>query len=142
MRIWRNNMVLPEWLISVLAFCALLLIAAVAILCVRASRSPHPGEQRAYDSLRVHAAHEPGTVSVVFHTYSGILVFVVQRKHHFWASPDDARMALWRLHKFNLTWGMFAYGALLIPLVSFLNYLAQKRSIERQTAAMSGGGTR
>ena len=28
---------------------------------------------------------------------------------------------------------------LLIPLVSFLNYVAQKRSIERQIAAMPGG---
>jgi hypothetical protein len=130
---------LPEWMISVMAFCALLLIAGVAILCVRATRSPHPAEKRAYVGVRNQPAHEPGTVEVEFHTYSGILVFVVQRRHHFWASPDDARIALWRLHKFNLTWGMFAYGALLIPLVSYLNYVAQKRSIDRQIAAMPGG---
>ncbi len=132
-------MVLPEWVISVMAFCALLLIAAVAILAVRATRYPHPAERRAYVGVRNQAPHEPGTVEVEFHTYSGILVFVVQRKHHFWASPDDARTTLWRLHKFNLTWGMFAYGALLIPLVSYLNYVAQKRSIDRQIAAMPGG---
>jgi hypothetical protein len=137
----RNYVVLPEWLISVLAFGALLLIAAFAILAVRATRSPHPAERRAYQGVRNQPPHEPGAVKVVFHTYAGILVFVVQRKHHFWASPDDARLTLWRLHKFNLTWGMFAYGALLIPLVSYLNYLAQKRSIKRQIAAMSGGGS-
>ena len=54
----------------------------------------------------------------------------------FWAPPQDAREALWRLHRFNLTWGMFAHGALLIPLVSYGNYLAQKRAIRRQEEAL------
>jgi hypothetical protein len=134
--------VLPQWVISLIVVGAWLLIAAVAIFAVRATRYPHPAEKRAYVGVRNQPAHAPGTVEVEFHTYSGILVFVVQRKHHFWASPDDARMTLWRLHKFNLTWGMFAYGALLIPLVSYFNYVAQKRSIDRQIAAMSGEGTR
>jgi hypothetical protein len=47
------------------------------------------------------------------------------------ASPDDARQLLWRLHQFNLTYGLFAYGALFIPVLSYCNYLAQKRAIAR-----------
>jgi hypothetical protein len=62
----------------------------------------------------------------------GFIAFVTQTEHRFWATPDDAREAFWRLHPFNLTWGLFARGAPLIPLVSFGNYLAQKRSIRNQ----------
>jgi hypothetical protein len=78
----------------------------------------------------------------VFHTDYGFLVFVIQTEHRFWASPADARVALWRLHRFNLIWGLFAYGALVIPLLSFGNYLAQKRLIDREVepkSAISGG---
>ena len=78
----------------------------------------------------------------MFHTYYGFLVYVIQTEHRFWASPEDARVALWRLHRFNLVWGMFAYGALVIPLLSYGNYLAEKRSIDRQAErkpAISGG---
>jgi hypothetical protein len=73
----------------------------------------------------------------VFHTYHGLLAFVIQTEHRFWASPEDARIALWNLHKFNLIWGMFAYGALVIPLLSFGNYLAQMRSIAREAKKKS-----
>lgn len=75
---------------------------------------------------------EKGKVLVAFHTYYGFLVYVTQTKHRFWAAPEEARTILWKLHCFNCTRGMFAYGAFLIPLVSCLNYLAQKRSIRKQ----------
>lgn len=92
-------------------------------------------------AVRLRGVEDPpgagtGLVAVVFHTYYGFLAFVIQTEHRFWAPPDDARQALLRLHRFNLTWGMFAYGALLIPLVSYGNFLAQRRSIRRQKAAM------
>ena len=73
---------------------------------------------------------------MVFHTYYGFIAFTQETKHHFWATPEDAREALGRLHRFNLVWGWFAHGAMLIPLVSYGNFLAQRRSIRRQEEAM------
>ena len=88
-----------------------------------------------FQGVTVFDAPGPGLVGVVFHTYSGLLVFVQQVEYRFWATPADARTVLARLHKYNLTWGFFAYGALFIPLLSFGNYLAQKRRIAQQEAA-------
>ena len=96
-----------------------------------------PLRSAAYDRLKTYTSQAWGTVPVVFHTYYGFLVFVIQTEHRFWAGPEDARVALWRLHRFNLIWGMFAYGALVIPFLSFGNYLAQKRSIDREVEKKS-----
>ena len=74
-------------------------------------------------------------VSVVFHAYSGILVFTRQVEYRFWATPDDARAILAKLNRFNLTWGFFAYGAIVIPVLSLGNYWAQLRRISKQVAA-------
>lgn len=71
-------------------------------------------------------------VDFVFHTYHGFLVVTEQREHRFLLPPDRARELLWAFHKFNLTWGLFAYGALVIPLLSYGNYLVQKSRIGRQ----------
>lgn len=95
-------------------------------------RTAQASQQRAFEGLKVHPGPAPGLTGVVFHTYFGFIAFVTQTEYRFWAPPEDAREALWRLHRFNLIWGMFAYGALLIPLVSYGNYLAQKRSIRKQ----------
>jgi uncharacterized protein (DUF2062 family) len=128
-----NDMVVPQWLISVVV---LGLIGVIVFLVLWLRRSGQAAQQRAYSGLKIHTTPEPGTVPVVFHTYYGFVVFVIQTEHRFWASPEDARVALWRLHRFNLVWGMFAYGALVIPLMSFGNYHAQKRSIGRQAARL------
>jgi hypothetical protein len=134
-----TDLVLPEWLTTRLVWFALAgAIVIVVGLYVWASRDPHPAEKRAYDGLRIVTIPEPGTVSVRFRTYSLVLGFVIHREHRFWASPEDARIALWRLHKFNLTWG-FVYGAFSVPLVSFGDYVAQKRSIGRQAERFSSG---
>jgi hypothetical protein len=79
-------------------------------------------------------------VPVRFHTYHGLLVYVIQTEHRFWASPKEARAALWRLHRFNLVWGMFARGLLIIPLLSYAHYLAQKRSIARRAPKSTVAG--
>ena len=98
---------------------------------------------RAYEGVSVSDEPAPGLVNVVFHVYSGLVVFVTQNEHRFWAAPDDARLVLSRLHRFNLTWGFFAYGALIIPLLSIGNYWAQRRSIAQQAArAAEGDGRR
>lgn len=100
------------------------------------SRRADAARLRAFEGLKIHAGPAPGLVAVVFHTYYGFIAFVIQSELRFWAPPDDARKALWRLHRFNMTWGMLAYGMLVIPLLSMGNYLAQKRSIRRQEREM------
>ncbi len=132
-----TDLVLPESLTTVLVWFALAgAIVIVAVLYVWASRDPHPAERRAYDGLKIVMTPEPGTVSVRFRTYALVFGFVIHREHRFWASPKDARMALWRLHKFNLTWAL-VYGALSVPLMSFGDYVAQKRSIRAQAERFS-----
>jgi hypothetical protein len=61
---------------------------------------------------------------------------VEQTVDRFWATLDEAREALRRLNRFNLRWGMLAYGALFIPLMSYAIYLAQRRSVRKQEIAM------
>jgi hypothetical protein len=124
-----NDMVVPERLISVLV---LALIGAIVVLVLWLRRSARAAQQRVYGGLKIYAEPAPGKIPVVFHTYYGFIAYVIQTEHRFWASPEDARVALWHLHKFNLVWGLFAYGARVIPLLSVSNYLAQKRSIDRQ----------
>jgi hypothetical protein len=93
-------------------------------------------QSRVFEDLTVFQSPAPGLVGVVFHTYSGLLVFVQQVEYRFWATPDDARTILARMNKYNLTRGFFAYGALVIPLLSIGNYWAQKRRIVQQEAAI------
>jgi hypothetical protein len=132
-------MIVPEWLISVVV---LGLVGTIVFFVLWLRRSAQTAQQRIYDGLKIYRAPAWGAVPVVFHTYYGFLAYVIQTEHRFWACPEDARVALWRLHRFNLTWGMLAYGALVIPLLSYGNYLAQKRSIDREVKrkpVISGG---
>ncbi len=94
-------------------------------------------QHRAFEDVSTSDKEGKGRVQVVFHTYSGFLVFVVQREYRFWADPEEARETLWRLHKHNCTRGLFAYGGLIVPLLSYGNYLAQKRSIGRQDTSIA-----
>lgn len=89
---------------------------------------------RAFEGLTVADSPSKDLVEVTFHTYYGFIAFVTQTEYRFWAEPDQARLALWRLHRFNCLWGLLAYGAFFIPFVSYANYLIQKRSIRRQSS--------
>ncbi|MHB1561728.1 MAG: hypothetical protein ACYC61_30130 [Isosphaeraceae bacterium] len=130
----------PGWLVPAVIAASVVFYGALGWVVLRGyrwlRRRAEFSQRRAVEGLKIHSGPAPGLVLVVFHTYYGFIAFVTQTEHRFWSTPDDARQALLRLHRFNLTWGMFAYGALLIPLVSFGNYLAQLRSIRRQEAAM------
>lgn len=94
---------------------------------------------RLYAEFADHETPDAERVEFVFHTYEGFLVFAIQREHRFFLTPDRARELLWRFHKFNLTWGLLAYGVLVIPLLSYGNYLAQKSSIRKQERFLGGG---
>ena len=111
---------------------------ALGVLILKAYRrfagAAARAQARAYAGVTVFPGPAPGAVGVVFHVYSGVLVFVSRAEHRFWAAPDDARLVLRRLHGLNLTWGLLAYGGLVIPVLSYGNYLAQRRRIARQAA--------
>jgi hypothetical protein len=129
----------PPWVIPALIAFAIVFYGALGWVILQGyrwlNRLADGARSRAFDGLKVQDGPGPGLVLVVFHTYYGFIVFGVQTEHRFWAPPDDAREALWRLHRFNLTWGLLARGGPLIPPLSFGNYLAQKRSIRQQEAA-------
>ncbi len=130
----------PGWVVPAMIAASVVFYVALGWVVLKGYRwlrdRARSSQRRAFEGLKVHPGPAPGLVAVVFHTYYGFLAFVTTTEYRFWATPDDARRALLRLHRFNLTWGMFAYGAILIPLVSFVNYLLQLRSIRRQEAAM------
>src|SRR3954470_17675182 len=49
-------------------------------------------QSRVFEGMTVYDGPGRGLVGVVFHTYSGLLVFVQQVEYRFWAAPDDARI--------------------------------------------------
>ena len=87
--------------------------------------------KRLYAQFADEHTPDADRVEFVFHTYDGFLFFVAQREHRFRLPPKSPRELLWRLHKFNLTWGLLAYGVLIIPLLSYGNYLSQKGRIRK-----------
>ena len=93
---------------------------------------------RQYDGVEVHEQPEPGDVLLVFHTYHGLLAWVVQQEHRAVLPRDEAVKLLDRLHRFNLGWGLLSYGALYVPFVTYGNYWAQRRSFRKQAARNAG----
>lgn len=130
----------PPWVPLLVGGIMLIVLVILCLLIVKAHRwftaAADRAQQRAFEGVQVHHSPGPGLVEVIFHVYSGVLVFTRQVEYRFWATPDNARLVLWRLHRFNLAWGLFAYGALFIPLLSIGNYLAQRRRISRQVAKL------
>lgn len=126
----------PAWVIPAVVAFSIVFYGALGWVILKAYRrlrgAAEAAQGRALEGLKVHDGPGPGLVLVVFHTYYGFIAFVTQTEHRFWATPDDARQALRRLHRFNLTWGLLARGGPLVPLVSLGHSLAQKRSIRRQ----------
>jgi len=92
--------------------------------------------KRCFEGINVHPSPLPGDVTVVYHTYRGLLLWCTQDEHIIFAPPDEALKLLKRLRRFNLTWGLLSYGMLLIPLLTLGNYAAQVRSVEEQRAGV------
>ena len=84
---------------------------------------------------RQSRAFGPSTPQVEFtyHTYSGLLMYVTQSEHRLSLPYPVAQDTLSAFLKHTLKYGFFAYGALLIPLLAYFNYLAQTCSLRKQT---------
>jgi hypothetical protein len=76
-------------------------------------------------------------VRVVFHTYRGLLVRTTQQEHRFVGTAPWALEWLDRLHGFNLRSNWKNPGSLWIPLLSWWNLVAQRRSVRRQARDQS-----
>lgn len=76
-------------------------------------------------------------VVVRYDTYHGFLVSLTHTPHYFALPCEDAKRLLGQLFLFNLRYGFFAYGVLLVPIVAALNFVLQRRSIALQHAALS-----
>lgn len=88
--------------------------------------------RKRFAGLDLHESPEKGDVCFECHTYRGFLVWFVQEEHQVCARPEDARLLLSRLLRFNLTWGMLSYGLLFVPLLAIGNCIVQRRSIDKQ----------
>jgi hypothetical protein len=130
----------PWWTVPAIVATAMVFCGGLGWVILQGyrwlNRQAQAAHARAFDGLKVHKEAAPGFVYVRFHTHYGFITFVRTTEHRFWAAPDDARVALRRLHHFNLVWGFFAHGAILIPIVSYVNFLMQRRSVRSQEAAM------
>jgi hypothetical protein len=114
------------WLF-VVGLCGAIILIARSIL-----RKPQDKFRHIYADIPVHETPAPGTVFIRFHTYDGFLLWFTQTTHSVFAAPPDARELLHRLHRYNLTYGLFAAGVVFIPLISYFNYRAQLKSIMSQ----------
>jgi hypothetical protein len=74
-------------------------------------------------------------VKVMFHTYRGVLVFTTQQEHRFVGPAPWALEWLDRLHAFNLRSNWKNPGSFWVPLLSWGNRAAQRRSVRRQVRA-------
>lgn len=74
---------------------------------------------------------QPGDVNLVFHTYTGFLAWFTQTRHNLLLPPDQAKILLKRMLKHNLTWGLFVYGGIFVPILTLIEYYQQKKKIAR-----------
>ncbi len=134
-------------------FLGIAVLAALVLVPVFFLWGKRAFDRAAEESLRrIYATAEaqgrafgPSTplVEFTYHTYSGLLLYVAQSEHRFRLPYPLAQSTLSALLMHTIKYGFFAYGALLIPVLAYLNYLAQGRSLrkqaERSTGAQAGG---
>jgi len=124
------------WQGKLLAVLTLLLLIGVPILVIRGHRrmAGPRGRAKFYKGLtdiRRDRVLQPGDVNLVFHTYAGFLVTVMQTRHDVVLPAEQARVLLRRLAKHNLTYGLFAAGAVFIPLLTLAEYWTQSVKIAK-----------
>jgi hypothetical protein len=135
---WDRLPLVGRLLLGLPAFAALFLGLGWAVLKSLRGVDGRAGAEveRCFEDLAFTAPADEHGVHVIFHTYHGALFYGVQTPHRFRARPDVARAVLWRLHRYNCTWGLLAPPVLLVPFLSFFNYAAQRRSIRLQEARL------
>jgi hypothetical protein len=90
--------------------------------------------ERIYAEVGVNEppGHGEPLVEIEFYTHHGLLFWTTETKHQLTLPYEKAGELLRRLHRFNLKWGILAYGALFIPFISLFNCWSQRRRMRRQ----------
>lgn len=91
--------------------------------------------QCTYQGIQPRSEPVAGDVKLVYHTYHGFLHSLTETEHRVALPPDQARILLGRLFRFNLRWGCIAFGGPIVCAWAFGNYLLQRRSIRKQEDA-------
>jgi len=97
----------------------------------------------AAEQARLGTGFDPGEpVRIEFVTYSGFLLWTTERKHEYILPKEFALILLRRLHSHNVRRGLLAHGGLLIPFVSWISLVQQRRSIAKQLRSAARQGDR
>ena len=123
---------LPLWALRVFAFAIIFVFVAVPIFAIRIKRNGARRLQSLISESVNHGPPDEPLVSFRFHTYHGMIAFVEQTDHTIPRPVSQAKWLLRKFHRFNLTWGLFALGFPVTPILSFFEYRAQMRSIDEQ----------
>ena len=88
--------------------------------------------RKAYLGIALHDPPEPGDVLISYETHHGFVAWSTSIPHIVAASPEDARILLGRLLRYNLRFGWIAHAGIFIVPLAISNYRAQLQSISRQ----------
>jgi hypothetical protein len=123
------------WPGRLVALAAVAILIGVPILVIRARRRTirnSPDSKAIFSGIheiRAQGTPEPGEVRLIFHTYSGFLVYTIQRKHDLILPADQAKILLGRMFKHNLTRGLFVFLPFFVVPLSLLEYRSQSRKM-------------
>jgi len=116
---------------------AIAILIVVPVLVIRYWRKARREAARELSSPK-----QPGMVDFVFHKYSGFLVFVVQTRIAVALPAVEAEALLRRLVRHNLTWGLFAYGGIFVPILTYFEWRTQTKRIAEARTETSESASR
>jgi hypothetical protein len=121
-------------IVAVLILFSLLVVAALAALMFFRwySKTAESRLREIYWEFKPSDVPDNGRVHVIFHTYSGLLAWFTQTKHSVYLPTAQARGFLKCLRNYNFKWGLFSYGGLFVPFLTWGSYWSQSRAITRQ----------
>lgn len=88
--------------------------------------------KKAYLGITLHDPPEPGDVLISYETHHGLIAWSTSTRHIVAAPPEEARILLGRLLRFNMRFGWIAHGGFFIVPLAISNYHLQLQSISRQ----------
>jgi hypothetical protein len=109
---------------NVLITVTFIAIVVVPFLIVRARR-----RSLANAAKDRSASQTPGMVRFVFHKYSGFFVVMRQSTYDTVLPIADAEALLKKFVLHNMTWGLIGCGAVFVPILTLVDWLAQKKRI-------------
>jgi len=122
----------PGRLLAVTALAILIATPVFVLQTFRRSRSGDDASSDIYAGLtgaRALDSVRPGEVHLTFHTYSGLIIYFVQRRHDVVLPVDQGKILLGRMLRYNCSWGLLSPGCVFIPFLSYFEYRAQMKKV-------------